>query len=42
MRARPSSKRAQRRRPMIEGVKPFIESILESDRKAPRKQRHNS
>jgi transposase len=38
----PERKRAQRRRPVTEGVKPFIESILESDRQAPRKQRHTA
>jgi transposase len=38
----PARKRAQRRRPVIEYVVPFIESILESDRQAPRKQRHTA
>jgi hypothetical protein len=31
----PERKRAQRRRPVIECVIPFIESILEGDRQAP-------
>ena len=38
----PTRKRAQRRRPVIEYVIPFIESILEGDRQAPRKQRHTA
>jgi hypothetical protein len=38
----PARKRAQRRRPVIEYVIPFIESILEGDRQAPRKQRHTA
>jgi transposase len=38
----PARKRAQRRRPVIEYVVPFIESILEGDRQAPRKQRHTA
>ena len=38
----PTRKRAQRRRPVIECVIPFIESILEGDRQAPRKQRHTA
>jgi transposase len=38
----PERKRAQRRRPVVEGVMPFIESILEGDRQAPRKQRHTA
>jgi hypothetical protein len=38
----PARKRAQRRRPVIEYVVPFIESILERDRQAPRKQRHTA
>src|ERR1700674_3618253 len=38
----PARKRAQRRRPVIEYVIPFIESILEGDRQAPRKQRQTA
>ena len=38
----PERKRAERKRPRLEGVMPFIDAILESDRKAPRKQRHTS
>ena len=38
----PERKRAQRRRPVVEYVVPFIESILEGDRQAPRKQRHTA
>src|SRR5688572_4358253 len=35
-------KRPERKRPRLEGVVPFINAILEADRKAPRKQRHTS
>src|ERR1700674_4639006 len=38
----PAPKRAQRRRPGIEYVVAFIESIVEGDRQAPRKQRHTA
>ena len=38
----PDRKRSQRRRPVIECLIPFIESILEGDRPAPRKQRHTA
>src|SRR6202035_1522151 len=38
----PTRKRAQRRRNEIEYGGPFIESILEGDRQAPRKQRHTA
>ena len=35
----PERKRPERARPRLEPVMPFIDAILESDRKAPRKQR---
>ena len=38
----PERKRPERRRPRLEAVIPFIDSILKADRKAPRKQRHTS
>ena len=38
----PERKRAQRRRPVVERVRPLIECILEGDRQAPRKQRHTA
>src|SRR5215469_6699504 len=38
----PERKRPQRARPRLEPVVAFIDAILESDRKAPRKQRHTS
>jgi transposase len=38
----PDRKRPERKRPRLEAVIPFINAILEGDRKAPRKQRHTS
>jgi transposase len=38
----PERKRPERKRPRLEAVIPFINAILERDRKAPRKQRHTS
>jgi uncharacterized protein (UPF0147 family) len=38
----PERKKAVRKQPRIEGVKPFIDQILEKDRQAPRKQRHTA
>src|SRR5664280_2068123 len=38
----PERKKAVRQQPRIEAVKPFIDQILESDRQAPRKQRHTA
>ena len=38
----PERKRAERDRPVISLVKEFIDGILESDQKAPRKQRHTA
>jgi hypothetical protein len=38
----PKRKRPERKRPQLDGVIPFINAILEADRKAPRKQRHSS
>jgi transposase len=38
----PGRKRPERKRPRLDGVIPFINAILEADRKAPRKQRHTS
>ena len=38
----PDRKRPERKRPRLEAVQPFINAILEADRKAPRKQRHTS
>jgi hypothetical protein len=38
----PERKLAQRRRPVIERVIPFIDRVLEDDRQAPRKQRHTA
>ena len=38
----PERKRPERKRPRLEAVIPFINAILEADRKAPRKQRHTS
>jgi hypothetical protein len=38
----PGRKKAVRKQPRIEAVKPFIEQILEADRQAPRKQRHTA
>ena len=38
----PHRKRPERKRPRLEAVIPFINGILEADRRAPRKQRHTS
>jgi transposase len=38
----PERKRPERERPRLEPVMPFIELILEADRRAPRKQRHTA
>jgi transposase len=38
----PERKKAVRKQPRIEAVKPFIDEILEADRQAPRKQRHTA
>jgi len=38
----PERKTPERSRPRLGAVIPFIDAILESDRKAPRKQRHTS
>ncbi len=38
----PARKRPERKKPRLEPVMEFIDAILESDRKAPRKQRHTS
>jgi transposase len=38
----PERQQAQRERPVIAGLVPFIDAILEADRKAPRKQRHTA
>ena len=38
----PERKLPERKRPRLEAVIPFINAILEADRKAPRKQRHTS
>lgn len=38
----PERKRAERERPVISQVKEFIDGILESDQKAPRKQKHTA
>lgn len=38
----PERKRAEKERPVISQVKEFIDVILESDQKAPRKQRHTA
>ena len=38
----PERKRPERRRPRMEPAVPFIDSILEADRRAPRKQRHTA
>jgi len=38
----PERKKAVRKQPRIDGVKPFIDQILENDRQAPRKQRHTA
>src|SRR5580692_2153666 len=38
----PERKQAERERPVIAPLVPFIDAILEADRKAPRKQRHTA
>src|SRR5271167_378208 len=38
----PERKQAERERPIIAPLVPFIDGILEADRKAPRKQRHTA
>src|SRR5215510_15110790 len=38
----PERKKGVRKQPKIEALKPFIDAILESDRQAPRKQRHTA
>ena len=38
----PERKRPEKESPVISQVKKFIDEILESDRKAPRKQRHTA
>ena len=38
----PERKRPERKRPRLEPAVPFIDSILEADRRAPRKQRHTA
>src|SRR5216684_507098 len=38
----PARKQLARRRPVLAGLMPFIEAILTSDRRAPRKQRHTA
>jgi transposase len=38
----PERKQSQRERPVIGPLRPFIDAILEADRKAPRKQRHTA
>ena len=38
----PERKRTERERPVIAPLVPFIDGILEADRKAPRKQRHTA
>lgn len=38
----PERKRAEKERPVISRVKEFVDGILESDQKAPRKQRHTA
>ena len=38
----PQRKRTQRERPVVGPLMPFIDAILEADRKAPRKQRHTA
>src|SRR5712692_6762414 len=38
----PARKQPARRRPVLAGLMPFIEAILTSDRRAPRKQRHTA
>jgi hypothetical protein len=38
----PERKKPQRLRPKLAPAVPFIDAILEADRKAPRKQRHTA
>ena len=38
----PPRRRSERERPAIGPLRPFIDAILETDRKAPRKQRHTA
>ena len=38
----PERKRSERERPVVGPLIPFIDAILEADRKAPRKQRHTA
>ena len=38
----PNRKLPERKRPQLDPVIPFINAVLEADRKAPRKQRHTS
>jgi hypothetical protein len=38
----PERKRSERERPVVGPLVPFIDAILEADRKAPRKQRHTA
>ena len=38
----PERKPSQRERPVVGPLIPFIDAILEADRKAPRKQRHTA
>jgi hypothetical protein len=38
----PERKRSERERPVLAPLIPFIDAILEADRKAPRKQRHTA
>jgi hypothetical protein len=38
----PARKKPERERPKLAPVIPFIEGMLEADRKAPRKQRHTA
>jgi hypothetical protein len=38
----PERRQGQRERPVIGPLRPFIDAILEADRKAPRKQRHTA
>jgi hypothetical protein len=38
----PKHKEAERERPVLAPLIPFIEGILEADRSAPRKQRHTA
>ena len=42
MRSRRERKRTERERPVVGPLIPFIDAILEADRKSPRKQRHTA